>query len=88
MGTFVRAEIAGKTIENVYAIPLHALMEGHRVALVDREQRLRLTPVESSHGDDQFYYVNGGLEDGAEIIVSAMGAAIEGMLVRAVGSAN
>ena len=63
-------------------------MEGNRVALVDSEQRLRLTPVESSHGDDQFYYVDAGLMDGAEIIVSAMGAAIEGMLVRPVGSAN
>lgn len=88
MGTFVRAEIAGKTIDNVYAIPRHALMEGNRVALVDAEQRLSLTPIESSHGDEQFYYVNAGLEDGAEIIVSAMGAAIEGMLVRPVGSAN
>ena len=88
MGTFVRAEIVGKTIDNVYAIPRHALMEGNRVALVDSEQRLSLTPVESSHGDEQFYYVNAGLEDGAEIIVSAMGAAIEGMLVRPVGSAN
>jgi len=88
MGTFVRAEIVGKTIDNVYAIPRHALMEGNRVALVDAEQRLSLTPVKSSHGDEQFYYVNAGLEDGAEIIVSAMGAAIEGMLVRPVGSAN
>ena len=88
MGTFVRAEIVGKTIDNVYAIPRHALMEGNRVALVDSEQRLSLTAVESSHGDEQFYYVNAGLVDGAEIIVSAMGAAIEGMLVRPVGNAN
>ena len=88
MGTFVRAEIVGKTIDNVYAIPRHALMEGNRVALVDSDQRLSLTPVESSHGDEQFYYVNAGLVDGSEIIVSAMGAAIEGMLVRPVGSAN
>ncbi|MDB4260089.1 efflux RND transporter periplasmic adaptor subunit, partial [Porticoccaceae bacterium] len=88
MGTFVRAEIVGKTINNVYAVPRHALMEGDKVALVDSQQRLRLTSVESSHGDDQFYYVNAGLVDGAEIIVSAMGAAIEGMLVRPVGSAN
>ncbi len=88
MGTFVRAEIVGKTINNVYAIPRHALMEGNRVALVDSQQRLRLTPVETAHGDDQFYYVNEGLVDGDEIIVSAMGAAIEGMLVRSVGSAN
>lgn len=88
MGTFVRAEIVGKTIDNVFAIPRHALMEGNRVALVDAEQRLSLTPVKSAHGDEQFYYVNAGLEDGAEIIVSALGAAIEGMLVRPVGSAN
>jgi hypothetical protein len=88
MGTFVRAEIVGKRIDNVYAVPRHALMEGRRVALVDSDQRLRITPVKTSHGDDQFYYIDSGLEDGAEIIVSAMGAAIEGMLIKPVGSTN
>jgi len=88
MGTFVRAEIKGKTIDDVFAVPRHALLEGNRVPLVDGDKRLRLTPVEATHSDHDFYYVHSGLEDGVEVIVSAMGAAIEGMLVKPVGSAN
>ena len=88
MGTFVRADIKGKTIDNVFAVPRHALLDGNRAPLMDSENRLRLTPVEVAYSDKDFYYVNSGLEEGVEIIVSAMGAAIEGMLVKPVGSAN
>lgn len=83
MGTFVTATIGGKTLEDAFAIPRHALLEGSKVALVDSEQRLRLKIVEPIFGDDQFYYVTSGLEEGAEMIVSAMGVPIEGMKVSA-----
>ena len=81
MGTFVTATIGGKTINDAFAIPRHALLEGSKVALVDAEQRLRLQVVDSIFGDDQFYYVSTGLENGDELIVSAMGVPIEGMKV-------
>jgi len=81
MGTFVTATIGGKTINDAFAIPRHALLEGSKVALVDNEQRLRLQVVEPIFGDDQFYYVSSGLENGNELIVSAMGVPIEGMTV-------
>ena len=81
MGTFVTATIGGKTINDAFAIPRHALLEGSKVALVDAEQRLRLQAVEPIFGDDQFYYVSSGLENGDELIVSAMGLPIEGMKV-------
>ena len=81
MGTFVTATIGGKTISDAFAIPRHALLEGSKVALVDAEQRLRLQMVEPIFGDDQFYYVSSGLENGDELIVSAMGLPIEGMKV-------
>ena len=81
MGTFVTAIIGGKMIENVFAIPRHALLEGNKVALVDGEQRLHLKVVEPILADDQFYYLSSGLENGDELIVSAMGVPIEGMRV-------
>ena len=83
MGTFVTAIIGGKTIDNAFAIPRHAMLEGNKVALVDAEQRLRFRVVEPIFGDDQFYYVTDGLENGDEMIVSAMGVPIEGMRVSA-----
>ena len=81
MGTFVTAVIGGKTIDDAFAIPRHALLEGSKVALVDEEQRLHLRIVKPIFSDDQFYYVTSGLKDGEEMIVSAMGVPIEGMKV-------
>lgn len=82
MGTFVRATIAGKKLNKVFAVPRHALLEGDNVATVDADNRLRLKKVETIFGDDQFYYIANGLEEGVEIIVSAVGIAIDGMRVK------
>ena len=86
MGTFVRATIAGKQLEKVFAVPRHALLEGDNVAAVDKDNRLRLKKVEKIFGDDQFYYITNGLEEGVEIIVSAVGIAIDGMRVKPEGN--
>lgn len=81
MGTFVTALIGGKTIDDAFAIPRHAMLQGNKVALVDAEQRLRLKVVEPIFGDEAFYYLADGLEEGDEIIISAIGVPIEGMRV-------
>lgn len=81
MGTFVSAIIGGKTIDNTFAIPRSALLQGNKVALVDAEQRLRLRVIEPIFADSDFYYVSQGLEEGDEIIISAVGVPIDGMRV-------
>lgn len=82
MGSFVRATIAGKKLENVFAVPRHALLEGGNIAAVDSDNKLRLKKVETIFSDEQFYYIANGLEEGMEIIVSAVGIAIDGMRVK------
>ena len=86
MGTFVRATIAGKKLDKIFAVPRHALLEGDNIAAVDDDNRLRLKKVEKVFGDDQFYYITNGLEEGVEIIVSAVGIAIDGMRVKPEGN--
>lgn len=81
VGTFVRAFLAGKKLNNVFKVPRHAMLEGNKVALVDTQSRLRLTPVESSFGNDEFYFVSAGVKEGDELIVSALGIPIDGMKV-------
>ena len=81
MGTFVTASIGGKTIDNAFAIPRSALLQDSKVALVDAQQRLRLKEVEPIFADSNFYYVNQGLEEGDEIIISAVGVPIDGMKI-------
>lgn len=86
MGSFVRASIVGKKLDKIFAVPRHALLEGDNIAVVDADNRLRLKKVEKVFGDDQFYYITNGLEEGVEIIVSAVGIAIDGMRVKPAGN--
>jgi RND family efflux transporter MFP subunit len=81
MGTFVSAIIGGKTIDDAFAIPRSALLQGNKVALVDADQRLRLRLIEPIFADSDSYYVSQGLEEGDEIIISALGVPIDGMRV-------
>ena len=81
VGTFVRAALAGKKLNNVFKVPRHAMLQGNKVALVDAQSRLRLVSVESSFGNDEFYFVSAGVKEGDELIVSALGIPIDGMKV-------
>ena len=84
MGTFVEAEIRGKTLKQVYALPRHALRSGNRVAVVDANQRLSLKPVEYDFEDQSYYYIDQGLEGVVEIVTSSMGVMVEGMRLKPV----
>lgn len=84
MGTFVEAEIRGKTLKQVYALPRHALRSGNRVAVVDANQRLALKPVEYDFEDQSYYYIDQGLEGVVEIVTSSMGVMVEGMRLKPV----
>ena len=62
MGTFVKAIIGGKSIENAFAIPRNALLEGSKIALVDADKRLRLRSVEPIYAARQCYYLLDAVE--------------------------
>lgn len=79
MGTFVEVQIAGRTIDKVYALPRHALRSGNRVATVDAEQRLDLKKVEFTFEDQSYYYLNSGLEGAVEVVTSNLGVMVQGM---------
>ena len=82
VGTFVKASIEGRVLDNVFRVPRSALLEGSRVGLVDANQLLKIVPVTVVSADDEYYYTSEGLEDGTEIVVSALGTPIEGLKLR------
>ena len=82
VGSFVTAKIQGKHMANVYAIPRAAIREGQQVALVDEEMRLRFRRVNIDYSDDEFVYADHGIDEGIEVITSAMGMPINGMRVK------
>lgn len=82
MGTFLEATVSGKTINNVYPLPRHALRSNNRVATVDADKRLKLVTVDYRYEDQSHYYVTSGLEGQVEIVSSGMGIMVDGMKLK------
>ena len=82
VGTFVKASIEGRVLNNIIKIPRSSLLEGSRVGLVADNNLLKIVPVTVSSGDDRYYYLSAGLKDGDQVITSALGTPIEGLKLR------
>ena len=82
VGTFVKASIQGKVLNDVFKIPRSALLEGSRVGLVDENSLLKIINVIVVSTDDDHYYISEGLVNGQEVITSALGTPIEGLKLR------
>jgi hypothetical protein len=78
VGTFVTAKLKGKVLEDVFELPRIALLQGSKVAIVDPQTRMNIRAVEVIFSDDSYYYVR-GLNDGVQVITSALGTPIEGL---------
>ncbi len=82
VGTFIKASIQGKVLNDVFKIPRSALLEGSRVGLVDENSLLQIISVIVVSTDDDHYYISEGLVNGQEVIISALGTPIEGLKLR------
>lgn len=84
VGLFVEAEIQGISADNVVIVPRSVIRDGNQVPVVDRDDRLRFRTVSIAriYGDDA--YIDGGLEKGERVCLSALQAVIDGMRVEVV----
>jgi len=78
VGTFVTAKLKGKVLEEVFELPRSALLQGSKVATVDPQTRMNIRTVDVIFSDDSYYYVR-GLNEGVQVITSAIGTPIEGL---------
>ncbi|WP_233248407.1 efflux RND transporter periplasmic adaptor subunit [Desulfonatronum sp. SC1] len=81
MGLFVEAEIAGRTVDGVVALPAHALRSG-TLWVVDDEDRLRPKSVRLLRLDAKWAWIDEGLAPGDRVCLTALQYAVEGMRVR------
>ena len=94
LGTFVRANIEGRTVENSVVLPRQALRGKDRVWVVREEStlqrwlgyrvpgqpsRLLLRPVKVSYADADAVIVADGIRAGEQVITSLMAGVIDGM---------
>lgn len=82
IGTFVKAEIQGKTFKDLVLLPRHILRTGNRIWVLDAEQRLQNREVTILRTGGENMYVTGGLENGELICLSNVSDTVAGKGVR------
>lgn len=88
LGAFVNAEITGASRASYAAVPANAVRPGNEIWVV-REGKLAVLPVRIiQRSDDVAYIATPTLEEGGQLIVSALTAPIEGMAVRVAGASD
>ena len=87
VGSFVSAKIPAAKHSGIFAIPRNALYNNNQLAIVDhvegdeQSKRLSFQSVHIYSYDDEHAYIDSGLTNGTEIIITPIGIPIEGMLV-------
>lgn len=81
-GMFVRVQLAGRRLEEVFILPRRALRENDRVWLLDRENRLRIRPVSVIRREREEVVIDRGLAAGDRVILTDLAGAVEGLQLR------
>lgn len=75
----INVYIHSKSFDNIAVIPSHALRGNDQVWLLDKQQKLAFKKVHVLYRDKDKVYINQGLENGDQLITSAITSPIEGM---------
>jgi len=78
MGTFVNANIIGKAIPELVALPRHILRAGNQIWVIDKDKRLRNRTVSILRTGGDEIYVNAGLDSGELVSLTALDSNFEG----------
>lgn len=81
VGLFVKAEIAGVTVDNAAIIPSSAVREGNRILVVSPENTLHARTVEVLRYENERAVVTSGLLAGEKICLSPLQYVVDGMPV-------
>ena len=81
-GAFVSVHIEGTEIEDVVMVPRAALREGRYIWVNSPENTLEIREVQVLWRGRKEIYINEGLGEGDQVIVSPLAAPVEGMALR------
>jgi len=84
VGTFVRAEIRGREVDDVIRLPRSAMRDNDQVLVVNEDDRLQFRQVSLLRLEHDDMLVRDGLEDGERVCISPLQTVVEGMLVKPV----
>ena len=78
MGTFVRAAIEGRYIENAVILPRFVLRNDNTVLVANEERELEVRQVTVARAEPDEVYLTGGVNDGELVITTTLDAPIPG----------
>jgi len=81
-GTFVGASIVGNTVANVIRVPRSTVRGANELIFIDDNNQLEIRSVQLIRTDGDYAFIGGGAEAGERIMLSAIEAPSNGMLVR------
>ena len=81
IGEYVRVEIQGEVLKDVYRIPRTALRDGETIWMAGEGDTLRIKPVDTVWRDDRFVLIADSLDPGDRLIVSDLATPVAGMRV-------
>jgi RND family efflux transporter MFP subunit len=82
LGGYVRADIRGKRLQNVYRVPSHAVREGNKIWIADAKDRLRVQSLNITWRERDAVLVSSGLTRGDRVVVSRVPSAVPGMALK------
>jgi len=78
MGTYVQAEIRGRSASGLIELPREALRDGDRLFIADEDDRLEIRNVDVVRSTPERVYLAGSIEPGERVITTAITAPIPG----------
>jgi len=82
LGEYVRVEIEGEELHDVFGIPRTALRNDREIWIADVDGKLSIRPVEILWRDENEVLVRDGLQASDQLIVSNLAVPVDGMAVR------
>jgi hypothetical protein len=82
IGEYVRIEIEGRELQNVYRIPRSALRDDANIWIASDDGKLEIRSVKTLWRDAQTVLLGEDLEPGSRLIVSNLAAPVNGMPVQ------
>ena len=86
MGTFVNANIEGRELKGVVALPRYILRAGSYVWVVDESMHLRNRQVTSLRTGGEKVYITAGLNEGDLVSLTSLDASFAGAQVKILSS--
>ena len=82
IGLFVQANIVGKRVNDIIALPRSVIRNNNQVLVVDRENKMYFRDVEIYRLEEERVLISAGLLPGEVICISPIQAVVDGMSVQ------